>query len=92
VATKKPKLRAPTSAAVAKTRRIAQLAKAWAAPRRTPSVSHEILAVQTYAELHAVVFAVFPGRQRAKNAGELLDQGTRAVCRVIRRRSRKRVR
>lgn len=51
-----------------------------------PWVSYEWLARCHYAELRAAVYAVVPGRQKARNIDDLLDKATTAVCRVIRRR------
>lgn len=45
-----------------------------------------IWAQESYAELRAVVYAITPGRQKAKNIGSQLDKAVAAAARVIRRR------
>lgn len=49
--------------------------------------AYDHLARATYAELRAAVYAVVPGKQKAKNIAALLDAAVTAVCRVIRRRA-----
>lgn len=44
----------------------------------------------SYNEAKAVVYAVVPGKQKAKNIAELLDKGIKAAARTIRRRGRQR--
>ena len=44
----------------------------------------------SYDEAKAVVYAVTPGRQQARNIAELLDKGIKAAARTIRRRGRPR--
>ena len=40
-----------------------------------------------YAVLRAAVYAVVPGRQRAPNIRDHLNEAVKAACRVIRRRA-----
>ena len=64
-------------------RHIARIAKAYGDGWLDP----EAMGLTRYAELRAAVYAVVPGKQKAKNIAALLDAAVTAVCRVIRRRA-----
>lgn len=51
-------------------------------------VSYGEVAKEEYAALRAIVFAVVPGRQKARNIEDLLDTATTAHCRSIRKRDK----
>lgn len=67
-------------------KRIERIERALIAASRWPELAFDEYANDVYAELRAAVYAVVPGRQKARNIDRLLDQATTAVCRVIRRR------
>ena len=91
MATKKP-----LTATQRAERRIARIEEAWSScwgieDYSDGTNSSRITAEDTYAEMRAAVYAVVPGRQRAKNIDALLDLATAAVCRSIRATHRKRL-
>lgn len=47
----------------------------------------EKAADEAYRVVHAIVFAVLPGRQSSKNALPAFNQGIQAMARAIRRRA-----
>jgi len=78
---KKPETKAQMEA-----RHITRIAKAYTTRRGEVGWGWQPEASWRYAELRAAVYAVVPGKQKARNIAALLDAAVTAVCRVIRRR------